>query len=312
MIDLSIKVEDTEVKAREAYYNIRQLQSIMATQATHSSATDESNTTPEYVAFRHCYEKLISTVSAQPDAFCNILFSKGYIPESVRNFTRNRSILDEEKAGKLIDTVIDRIKVSPSVFYGFMEVLKTPSTDHMAQTLQHCFDNECERLKQCPQSQKTDEDSSGDESFHSLPDPDNSGFVCPYCEKCTVEQFFSKEGCPHKKHTPLFPHLDMLHLDNSERASLEMQLSTDTRRMITRFANFSISIRDSLEARNESLDKIIDTVLSLEAFDEGIGVSALDSQDQKEIRAATSVAKVFTVLRSYISFFNYEIIEHLI
>ena len=271
-----------------------------------------SDTTPEYVAFRKCYPELISAVSAQADTFCNALFAKGYISESVRNFTRNRAFLDDEKAGKLLDTVIDRIKLNPSVFHGFLEILKAPSTDDIAETLQHHFDIECELLKRCSQAQKEKEESSGDKSFHSFTDNDSSGFLCPYCGKCTVEQFFSEEGCPNKKPSPLFPNLDMSKLSESQRASLEMQLSSDTRHMITKFAKFSVSIRDSLDAGEVPLDKIIDTVLSLEAFTEGIGVNILDPQDQKEIRAATSVARVFTILRSYISFFNYEIIEHLI
>ena len=155
------------------------------------------------------------------------------------------------------------------------------------------------------------EESSGDESFHSIPDSDRPGFICPFCAKCTIERFFSEEGCHNKKQETLFPQLNVSSLNENEKASLELQLSSDAEKMITTFADFTIFTRDSLEQRNE-LDKITDTVLSLGGFKGGIGAKVLEPQDRKKILAAKSVAKVFAILREYISFFNYEIIEHLI
>ena len=275
----------------------------------HSSPAMGSTNSPEYVAFRKCYEELVTAISTQVGTFCDALFAKGFISESVRDFTRNRSVLDGEKAEKLVDTVIDRIKFNPKLLSCFIEIVRGPSTDEIADKLQHYYDAECKR-KQSSQAQKNDEESSGDESFHSFPDDD--GFICPFCEKCSIEQFFSEEGCPNRKQETLFPHLNTSSLSVNERASLEMQLSSDAQKMITRFADFTVFTRKSLREQNEPLEEIIDTVLSLEAFNEGIGAKVLEPEDQKEIRAASSVARIFTVLRSYISFFNYEIMEHLI
>ena len=167
---------------------------------------------------------------------------------------------------------------------------------------------EC-RQQKVPKSYR---DSFRDDLFHSLSDPDTPGFICPYCGKCTIEQFFSEKGCLNKKQGQLFPHLDVSSLNENEKASLEEKLLSDVRKMFTRFADFTVFTRDSIDNREVPLDKVIDTVLSLEASKEGIGSMVLEEQDQEKIQAAPSVAKVFTILRRYISFFNYEVIEHLI
>ena len=83
-----------------------------------------STYTPEYRAFQQCYETLILTVKLQPGAFCDSLFAKGYIPEAVRDYTRNESNMEEKKAERLVDSVIDQIKHDPSVFFGFIDILK--------------------------------------------------------------------------------------------------------------------------------------------------------------------------------------------
>lgn len=73
-----------------------------------------------------------------------------------------------------------------------------------------------------------------------------------------------------------------------------------------------MGIRKSLQQQEIPLDDIKDTVLSLDAFTDNIGVKVLDLEDEKKIELAQTISKVFICLRKYISFFNYEIIEHLV
>ena len=277
--------------------------------------------TPEYLAFQKCYQVLVTTIKTESGAFCDALFARGYISESVRDFARNRFISEEEKAQKFVDTLIDRIKVDVSVFHGFIEIIKRPSMNSVVEILQQSYETECEQLSPVVDANEKRNDSSDCESFHSCAeDVCTDGFLCPYCKKCTMEQFFSDKGCPKKKQSSdseadtlsLFPYLDASALPNGEGIALEMQLSSETRQMITRFADFTVLTRESLDTRKVSLEKLKDTILSLEAFTEDIGVKLLEPHDRDNIRKASSVAEIFITLRDYISFFNYQIIEHLI
>ena len=60
------------------------------------------------------------------------------------------------------------------------------------------------------------------------------------------------------------------------------------------------------------MERIKDCVLSLDAFNDGIGVKVLDHKDKQEIKNAKNLSEVFMTLRDYISFFNYEIVQYLI
>ena len=97
----------------------------MAVQSGSSSHSYTS--TPEYLSFRECYETLVLTIKLQSGAFCDSLFAKGYITAFDRDYTRNDFVLEEKKAEKLVDTVIDQIKQNPSVFHGFVQILQNRS-----------------------------------------------------------------------------------------------------------------------------------------------------------------------------------------
>ena len=143
-----------------------------------------------------------------------------------------------------------------------------------------------------------------------------AAFVCPYCGKCTFEQFFS-EGCPKQpvkieKKKVLFPYLDSSGLDEDDRTDFEEQLKSETREIKLCFAKFTLNVVRSLENLQIPLKKIKMSILSLGAFTDDIGVKVLDEEDKQEIKAAESLTDVFITLQNYISFFNYHIIEHII
>ena len=269
------------------------------------AAGTSSTSTPEYMTFRKCYPTIIHYVKKQPGTFCDALFANNYIPITVRDYTRNKYISDEEKAQKLTDTLIDRIEQELSVFHGFIKIIKEdgPWASNFFETIRECYEHL--RLKLQEQSQHTEmsekelpqagahrtsvkeeehSSSSSDDSFHSTTEPNQ---------------------------TSKFPYLDVSSLSENEKADLEVQLRLDIINIKARFSDFRVAIRDSLESR-VPLDKIKDSILSLEAFTDGIGVKVLDPEDEKKIEMADSMSKIFMTLRTYISFFNYEIIEWLI
>ena len=314
LYDKGVELVKVEIITQDPFCSLISLPlqaKLMSTQ----QSTGPSTSTPEYLAFQECYETLILTIKLQPGAFCDSLFARRYIPEAVRDYTRNESNVDHKKAEKLCDSVIDQIKYDPSVFYGFIEILKSHSIDKITDKLhQCCCDHKAASECQLKTSSGDKESTNNSSSNHKASDVgaggdgDNSGFVCPHCEKCTIDQYFSEEGCPLKKQATgtktLFPYLDTSALMEEERESLEMHLKSDTQAMMERFSDFTVSTRKSLQERNESLKEIIHVILSLSIV--------LDPEDIKEIRAATCITEVFIILCNYTSFFNYQIIEHLI
>ena len=128
--------------------------------------------TPEYLAFQKSFTAVVTHFKAQPGSICDALFEKNLIPPAVRDFVRNRSTLEEEKAQKLADTIIDKVELDPSVYHSFMSILKNegPWADSIVEQLEEAFKAE-QALADC--------DHSSEDSFHSLPDPDTpaGGFV---------------------------------------------------------------------------------------------------------------------------------------
>ena len=143
-----------------------------------------------------------------------------------------------------------------------------------------------------------------------------AGFVCPFCKKCTVELFFSKAGCPKAvscvtEQQAVFPYLDTQMLSEQNREELEANLVHDTRKMIFLFADTQDSIASSLNSQNLTMKQVVNYVLSLGMFVADIRSKSLAKDDEADLRQAEPIFDIFSVLRSYVSFFNYEILERL-
>ena len=164
---------------------------------------------------------------------------------------------------------------------------------------------------------------------HTTPGPDHkqegsqagrqdAAFICPYCGKCTMEQFFSGEGCfkqvntNREKKKVLFPYLDMSNLNEADRIDFEDRLLFETREIKLHFARFQLDVIRLLEDLQIPLEKIKVSILSLEAFTDNLGVKVLDEVDAREIKAAKCLSEIFIALQKYISFFNYHILGHII
>ena len=274
-------------------------------------ATKGSTTTPEYSTFKKCYGEIVHYMKQELGSICDKCFANGYIPQSVRNFSRNSSRPEEERAQKVADSLLSQIEYDTSVYYGFCKIVKqyNPWTQKLTKILEDTLYGELKPLAIV--------DETNDKQLHTplavadeKPINITDSFACPYCGECTLNQYFSVEGCP-KKQNRQFPFLITSHLSTHERIDLEARLNSETRKIIVAYSNFTVGIRDSLDGRVD-ICKVKDSVLSLEAFRNNIGVKLLDIQDYQKIQAATSVSEVFTILRSYISFFNYQIVEILI
>ena len=79
---------------------------------------------PEYRAARKLTFKLIECARLDPNSICSHFFADDQISTEVRDFVRNKSTQQDEKAQKLIDTIVDRIEGEPNVFHYLVKILK--------------------------------------------------------------------------------------------------------------------------------------------------------------------------------------------
>ena len=134
--------------------------------ATSSSSDVAGQSTPEYLTLRNSYRVVLTHVSTQTNDVCDALFEKGYISPAVCDYVSTDAIPNERKARKLVRTLMAKVELDPSVYHGFMSILKSqgPWADTIVKQLEEAFKAEQSALADC--------DCSSEESFHSLPDPD--------------------------------------------------------------------------------------------------------------------------------------------
>ena len=169
---------------------------------------------------------------------------------------------------------------------------------------------------------KSSSDDAGTQTSDSV-QPDSSqattssvaGFVCPFCKQCTVEEFFSKNGCPKAvscvtEQQPMFPYLNTKMLSEKDRRELESRLACEMGDMTCLFARFRSSIIESFESYDVEVERVVDYVLSLSLA--SVGPKALAQKDEENLRKAKSILNVFSALLPYTSFFHYRIIEVLV
>ena len=276
----------------------------------------KSNTTcPEYTALRKCYEDVIGLVSSDPGSLCDTLFSKGRIPNHVKTYIRSDSLLADDKARKLIDCVIDQIKLDPNVFHEFVEALKSPHYSMLKKKLTDCYQGESSSSSSLfssiqhkqPFLSEIPECNLGDTVYTNAHDRGqtntDTSFACPYCNKCSLERYLSNEGCPEATgETQLFPYLNTQGLSEVDKVVLRETLISETKKLRKLFASTDTSIAENLQVdvtilKNYVLDLVGDSE---------------QNENETELKKATSIPEIILALHPYKSFLNYEIIESIV
>ena len=172
-------------------------------------------------------------------------------------------------------------------------------------------------------------DSSGFEPVQKKPrldidtEPDGSSSSPPPSEGSQKPPFgyergkckFFSLGCP----TPIpsassFPYLDLSELTHEQQQELKGGLQSESREIMIRFQELVSGTVESLIGRNVSPKKLVTHVMTLGTFDpvfkepqRPVLCHRLD-----ELQTAKTIYDVFLVLNGYFSFFNYQLIEHII
>ena len=155
------------------------------------------------------------------------------------------------------------------------------------------------------------------EGSSSSPLPSEGSQKTPFgcgCCKCTFFSFIQK-GCPTPiPSTSSFPYLKLSGLTHEQQQELEGRLRFESREIMMRFQELVSATIKSLITRNVPLDELVSHVMTLGAFDPVFKESQVPLFQHcfKELKTADTIPKIFLVLNDYFSFFNYDIIEHII
>ena len=130
------------------------------------------------------------------------------------------------------------------------------------------------------------------------------------CGGCSLDSLFDK-GCP--KPIPSmssFSHLNTEELDDSQKRILKGRLYREFEVITTDFGSLVYKTYESLIQQGITVQQLVCLLGGLDAFQPMLHKRPLLCIE--ELQAADNIDKVFLILRGYMSFFSYRIIEYII
>ena len=96
---------------------------------------------PEYKTLAKWYPTLVSCVQQSPDDITLHLRPSGILAQHGIEYLRHPYISDVEKAIRLLDIVLDQVKIDPQVYHSFIAALKDvgPWTGDVVSKLEHTY-----------------------------------------------------------------------------------------------------------------------------------------------------------------------------
>ena len=146
-------------------------------------------------------------------------------------------------------------------------------------------------------------------------------FICrddevetPYscgCGECQSETFDMKLCINPLKIDCHFPYMNMKHMSDGERESLESRLREAFLTINREYAKFTHCLRKSLVKRNVTPKELADVLMDVRGYvplEKHSKRFSLLEDRYEELRGAEDIAGVFVILRDYSSFFNHDLI----
>ena len=134
-------------------------------------------------------------------------------------------------------------------------------------------------------------------------------FRCP-CGECSLESYLD-QGCP-KSSSSSYPYLDVSKLDEDDKEDLTQKLSMDTTNMIKCFAELMDETCISLGTRGISVERLTMRALTLGAYESREIQKPILSEDEEKLINSKTIHGAFFILRRHMSFFNFELLQHII
>ena len=120
-------------------------------------------------------------------------------------------------------------------------------------------------------------------------------------------------GCPNplpaETTFPLLEHMNGL--NKVQKDDLRARLKEETKQIMMQFYNLLSKFFNALKERKVSIDDIKTHLMVLDAFDDDDDRPVFHEQRDK-LDHATTINEVFQVIKVFCSFFNYDLVEHLI
>ena len=114
--------------------------------------------------------------------------------------------------------------------------------------------------------------------------------------------------------TSSFPYLKVSELTPEQQERLRIRMCVESEDIVLKFGHLHSRVYESLCQRNVPVDKLVTHLLSLGAFDpvyKGSQKPVLQTFFQ-ELQTAGNIEKVLYIIKDYVSFFNYHVIEHIV
>ena len=111
-----------------------------------------------------------------------------------------------------------------------------------------------------------------------------------------------------------FPYLKVSELTPEQQEELSIRLCVESEDIVHKFWHLHSRVYESLRKQKVSVDRLVAHLLSLHAFQPFYKDSQKPTLQTffQELQNAGSVEKVLFIIRDYISFFNYHVIEHIV
>ena len=142
----------------------------------------------------------------------------------------------------------------------------------------------------------------------------NDIFHCP-CGMCSLDSYLDNR-CQHSdSNNNLFPYLNIANLDENSRDDLIQVLTNDLTEIMRYFAELLDGTAVSIRRQGEPttiVQRLLVRALSLGAYESPNIHMPLLKEDEMELRCSKSVDDAFIILRRHMSFFNFELLQHII
>ena len=114
--------------------------------------------------------------------------------------------------------------------------------------------------------------------------------------------------------TSSFPYLKVGGLTAEQQEGLSIRLCVESEDIVHKFWRLHSRVYESLREQNIPVGRLVAHLLSLHAFDPVYKDSQKPALQSfiKELRSAGSIEDVLFIIRDYMSFFNYHVIEHIV
>ena len=257
------------------------------TNATTSSASVvDASLEPAYKQIIRCHDKLVTALSTDILTISNILFAKEFIPDETFKKMLLLTLSQQEKATILVIAITEKIKLVPNRFQELIKILSEQTcTRDIVKGISSCIS--CEQ-DSCELDVDDDtQDSNTETVSHS-------------------QQYTVCEGRMYTAWVDLKP---------ADKIDLEARLITDAEVIREEFALLCWQVRDSFEQRDIKPRTLASALLDLtinEDLSNGNSGIPLLKEKEEALMSAKSVHDTFDVLRPYMNFFNYEILQFLI